>query len=266
MRNLLRLLAARHAAFLAASAVLLGLFQYLICAAVASVDVGGALQVVMQSVPPLLRGLVETQLFGGLTPRGLLAFGWNHPVAHALGTAPAIVLAARAIAGEAERGTIELELAQPLRRSIYLAAHVGFAAWALTMVTVAGIAGTLIGQRVFGLPGFRPGVVAALGIDYLLLQFAWFAVTLLFSAWGREGGRVAAIGFLVALVSYFAQVIGQLWEHAAFVLPYTLHDYFSPRDLLVDGTSVLQPALVLLAVSVVGVGTAAWRFATRDLP
>lgn len=266
MRNLLRLLAVRHAAFLATSAVLLGLFQYLICAAVASVDVSGALQVVMQSVPPLLRGLVETQVFGGLTPRGLLAFGWNHPVAHALGTAPAIVLAARAVAGEAERGTIELELAQPLRRATYLAVQVGFAACALALVTLTGIAGTLIGQRVFGLPGFRPGVVAALGLDYLLLQFTWFGITLLISAWGREGGRVAAIGFLVALVSYFAQVIGQLWERASFVLPFTLHDYFSPRDLIVEGASVVRPALVLLAVSVACVCAAWWRFATRDLP
>jgi len=35
--------------------------------------------------------MIENQLLGGLSNRGILAFGWNHPVAQALGTALAII-------------------------------------------------------------------------------------------------------------------------------------------------------------------------------
>lgn len=266
MRSLLRLLGARHAPFLAMSALLLGAFQFLICAAVASADVGGAIQTLMQSLPPLVQSVVATQVFGGLTVKGLLAFGWSHPIAHALGTAVAIVLAMRAIAGESETGAIELLLTQPLSRSGYFAAQVGFALVALAVVTAAGLAGTVIGQRVFGLERFGVLALGRLGLGYFLLQGAWYGITLLLSAFGREGGRVASVGFLIALTSYIANVIGALWQRAAFILPWTLHDYFSPRNLLMKGASMARPMAVLLVVMVASVVLAGWRFRQRDLP
>jgi ABC-2 type transport system permease protein len=264
--NLLRLLGWRHAGYMVGSALLHGLFQYLICAAVASADVGGALQALMSSLPPILRSLVSSQLFGGLTPQGLMAFGWNHPIAHALGTAVAIILGSRAIAGESETGAMELLLSQPISRPRYLAACVGFALGALALVSVGGIVGTVAGQRGFGLEGFEVPALAKLGANFFLLQCSWFGITLMLSAFGREGGRVASGSFLIALLSYLAQVIGRLWERAAFVLPYTLHDYFSPQAILVQGEGIARPAVVLAAVVVGTVGIACWRFQQRDLP
>ena len=132
--NLLRHIATRRAPFLVMAGLLLGWFQFLICAAVSSVDIGAAIQTLMNSLPPMLRELVATQFFGGLNERGLLAFGWNHPIAHALGTAVAIVLGSRAVAGEIETGAVELLLSQPLSRTTYLAMHVLFALVALALV------------------------------------------------------------------------------------------------------------------------------------
>src|SRR5262249_61009467 len=111
--NLLRHLAVRHAPFLAASAALLAAFQFLICAAVGSVDVSGALEALVRSLPPLLQEIVSSQLFGGFTARGLLAFGWSHPITHALGSAVAVVPAARARAGGPATGAPEPLLTQP---------------------------------------------------------------------------------------------------------------------------------------------------------
>ena len=266
MRNLLRSLAARHAAFVAVSGLLLAAFQYLICAAVASVDVSGAIAKLLDSLPPMLQTMVSATLFGGLSEHGLLAFGWNHPIAQAIGAAVAIVLAARAVAGEAETGAIELLLSQPLSRGRYFAAQAGFALAALALLTLAGLGGTLLGQRVFHVTPFAGIALARLGVDYLLLQCAWFGITLLLSAFGREGGRVASAGFLVALASYIVQVIGQLWERAAFLAPYTLQHYLRPQEILVKGAGVAEPAAVLLAVTLVS-ALAAWlRFRRRDLP
>jgi ABC-2 type transport system permease protein len=264
--TLLQLLAARRAQFVGLCGLLLGGFEYLICAAVGSADVSGALQTLMQSLPPFLQELVTSQFFGGLSERGLLAFGWNHPIAHALGTAAAIVLGSRAVAGESESGALELLASQPLSRGRYLRTQVLFGWVALALVTLAGIGGTMAGQRVQHLEPFSGSQLLRLGGNFFLLLCAWYAITLVLSVFGREGGRVAGIAFLVALLSYIGQVIGRVWQAAAFVLPWSLHDYFAPQTLLLGTASVLRPLVTLLAVTVAGVTLAAWRFQRRDLP
>ena len=128
VRNLLRALVARHAAFVALSGLLLAAFQFLICAAVASVDVSGR----ARDAP-------------GVAAADAAGHGLRHAVRRVLGARPArlrlertrsrrrsgaavaIVLAARAVAGEAETGAIELLLSQPLSRGRYFAAQAGFA-------------------------------------------------------------------------------------------------------------------------------------------
>jgi len=266
MRNLLRLLLARHLAYVLASACLLGGFQWLICAVVASTDVTGALGTLVQSLPPMIQSMVSEQFFGGFSKASLLAFGWAHPIAQAVGAALAIVLATQAVAGEAETGTIELTLAQPIARRAYLAAHVVFAFAMLAAVTLAGLAGTLAGGRFYGLEPFRLAALARLGLDYLALQAALFGLTLMFSTFGREGGRVALLGFLCALVSYLVHVIGTMWEGWKPLVPYTLHAYYVPRDILVQGAGVTRPAATLFAVALGGLLVAWWRLRRRDLP
>ena len=176
------------------------------------------------------------------------------------------MLAARAVAGELETGSLELLLSQPMSRGQYLGTHVVFGLLAIALLSLAGVTGARLGQVVFHMEPFPPGRLVALGLNYFLLQAAWFGVTLVFSAFGREGGRVTRLGFLVALGSYFAQAIGQLWSEAGIVLPWTLHHYFSPQGILIRGTSVVRPALTLLAVATASLGAAAWRFRGRDLP
>jgi ABC-2 type transport system permease protein len=266
MPELLRWLAARNAFFLLATAALLAAFQYFICLAVASVNIGGALQAVLGNLPPALRRAAMAQLFGGASPQGLLAFGWNHPVAHALGAALAILLGSRAIAGEIESGALELHLAQPLRRAGYLAAQIGFALAALGLLTAAGLAGTLVGQGVYDLPRFPAAVLARLAAGFWLLQCAWFALALALSSFGREGGRVASRAFLLALASYFGQVIGLLIPRAAPILPCTLHHYFAPQAILIERAPVAGDLAVLAGVAAVGLAAAGWRFGRRDVP
>lgn len=266
IRNLLRLLVVRHAPFVAATALLLGGFQFLICAAVASVDVAGALSTLMQSMPPLFQSFLASQLLGGFSKSGMLAFGWAHPIAQALGAALAITLGTQAIAGEAEAGTIELTLAQPISRRAYLAAQVLFALGSLLLLTAVGIAGTIVGERTYGLAPFAAGRLLRFGADFWWFQAAWFALSLLFSSWGREGGRVALVAFLLAIVSYLVHVIGSMWSAWKPLVPWTLHAYFAPQEILVQGAGVGKPALVLGGVVLVSLAAAWLRFQRRDLP
>lgn len=265
MGNLLAREWRRNAVFLAVAAALLAAFELMLCAMVASVDMGGALAQVMQFAPPLLRALIEQQLGGG-SPAMVLAFGWNHPVAHALMSAVAIALAARAIAGEVEHGTIELVMAQPLTRRAYFGAYAVFGLAALAAVIGVGVLATAVGQRLYSLEAFGAARLGALFANALLLQLAIYAITLLASAVGREAGRVALFGVLVAVLSYLVNAIATLWPRAAFARPASLHAYFEPRELLVDGRWAATSVLVLGGVCAVAVALAYRRFSRRDLP
>jgi ABC-2 type transport system permease protein len=262
--NLMRRQLARNAVFLAIAALMLGGFEILLCAVVASIDVEGAFGQMLQFAPPIVRTMIEQNLMGG-SPAGVLAFGWNHPVVHALLTAVAITLAARAIAGEVESGSIELVLAQPLSRARYFAAHVLFGLAALSAVLTTGAAGTAIGQAAFSIPGFGLRL-GALFINMLLLQTAIYALTLLASAFGREGGRVALVGVLLAVLSFLVNAIATLWSRAEFAKPYSLHSYFDPRQVLVQDTLSGASLAILAVVTVLATGAAYLRFARRDLP
>src|SRR5258708_6589710 len=60
--------------------------------------------------------MIEQNLMSG-TPAGVLAFGWNHPVVHALPSAFGLSVEGRAIAGEALWR--KAEFARPYSRHAY---------------------------------------------------------------------------------------------------------------------------------------------------
>ena len=264
MLNVMRRQLERNRVFLLAALLVLAGFELLVCAMVASVDVESAFGQMTQFAPPVFRAMIEQSLMGG-SPAAVLAFGWNHPVVHALLSAVAITLPARAIAGEVENGAIELVLAQPLSRGRYFAAHLLFGVGAMSVVIAAGLAATAIGQRIYSLEpfGWR---LAALFVDALLLQLAIYGATLLASAFGREAGRVALVGVLVAVLSFLVNAVATLWSKAEFAKPYSLHTYFDPRQVLVQGHLPWSSVAVLAAVAAIAIGAAFWRFSRRDLP
>src|SRR5262249_566579 len=205
MFNIIRRLFFHHRAFLIACAVLLWGFQFLTCAIISSMDLPKAFDQFLAFAPPVIRTLIEQSMVGG-SIAGVLAFTWNHPATHPLVTAVAITLGARAVAGEVENGVIELVLAQPISRTNYLLAHLMFAIFSMAMVTFSGLLGAIVGQAVFGLQQFEWYRLLKLLANLFLLQLAFYSLTLLFSSFGRENGRVAVLGVLVAIVSFLDNV------------------------------------------------------------
>ncbi len=265
MWNLIKRLSGRYRLFLTLTAILLSGFQYLICAVVSTVNITDAFSDLMSRIPEFMRTLVEQEFFGTLNPGGILAFGWNHPISQALGTATAIVLASRAVAGEIEGGHMEFILSHPISRGQYLAGQVLFALLILGILSIVGVGGTLLGQHLFDLELFGVVPLVKLALNYFLLQCAWYGITLLFSVFGREAGIVATIGFLLAVVSYIVQVIGHLWTRASFLLPYSLHTYYAPQTVLNENTMQGTSLLVLTVVCITTVAAAAGYFYRKDI-
>ena len=220
----------------------------------------------------------------------MLSIGYVHPLMLTVFCVWAIGRAAGAVAGEIDRGTMELLLAQPLARyrvivthlvvdlatfpvlclSLWLGNWVGIYAFDVREVGNTGLPETLVDPRMFA-----PGL-----FNVAALLFAVSGYTMWLSAAGRFRWRVLGLAVLLTLVQFLINVVGQLWSAAAFLRPATVFFYFQPQGIVlkhlwtIDLASVwdlkrpvpVSGIGVLVAVGVIGYAMALWTFCRRDLP
>ncbi|MBA2720983.1 MAG: ABC transporter permease subunit [Chloroflexi bacterium] len=215
-------------------------------------------------------GVIPRQMadFGGadvFSLGGSIALGYLHPISIILVSIFAIGFATAAVAGERERGTLEVLLARPLsRRTVYvtlLAVTLTF----IGLILVAASIGTVIGSAI-------AGVLDQLPIERL--PFVWVNGLLLWGSFAAIGLAASvsfdrftpAIGATLAIVivSYFLYVLGSLWPDAKGLEPYSLFHYLSTREILGGTVDVLGFGL-LAAVGAVAIAWALIEFPRRDL-
>jgi len=215
-------------------------------------------------------GLLPQQFarFGGgdvFTLSGSVALSLIHPIPMILTSVFAVGFSANAIAGERQRGTLEVVLARPLaRRSLYftlLISTFGFIAIAIAMVLAGNILGSTLSGVLAELPLRRMPLVWLNGV----LLFGSFAAIGL--ALSSSFDRAApAIGWTlgIVVVMYVLEVLGSLWPDAEFLQPYSLFHYLKPRAVLTGGAQAFDFAL-LATVIVVAMAWAIAVFPRRDL-
>ena len=215
-------------------------------------------------------GAVPEQLtqFGGgniFTLPGSIALGIIHPIAVALSCVFAVGFAAAAVAGERQRGTLEVLLARPVsRRATYGTLFVATLVF-VGVATAAALVGTVVSSAVFGVLD---------QLDISMMPLLWLNATLLYLAFGSVAlaasvsfDRLApalgiALGFTV--VSYFLEVLGSLWDAAKPLQPLSLFHYLDPQSVLL-GQARLSDLVVLGAAVLAGVAWSLVVFPRRDL-
>lgn len=215
-------------------------------------------------------GILPAQFakFGGgdiFSVPGTIALGLIHPICIILTSVFSVGFSTTAIAGERQRGTLEVALARPLsRRTFYLTlleATFGFVA-----ITVAALlAGSLTGAAF-------AGVGAEVPIRYVPLL--WLNGVLLFGSFAAIGLGASAsfdrippslgvtLGFVVLM--YFFDILGELWPAAEKLQPYSLFHYLKPKSILLGTVTPLDDA-ILAAVIVAAIAWALIVFPRRDL-
>lgn len=232
-----------------------------------------------------------------------LTIGYVHPLMQIIFCIWAIGRAASAVAGELDRGTMELLLAQPIPRRSVILSHLAVDAIVIPLIALSLWAGTALGYRLVG-----PFEVTAADIEPLKkLPFAvkinpeflkvdpwafgpaaWnigaflFAVsglTMALSAAGRFRGRVIGVAVVAALAMFVANIIGQMWDAAAVLRPLSVFYYYQPQQIILNqrwtvdpgplwgtGPMPLNVVAVLVAVGAAGYALAMAVFVRRDLP
>ncbi|VTT99485.1 Uncharacterized protein OS=Rhodopirellula baltica SH28 GN=RBSH_00634 PE=4 SV=1: ABC2_membrane_2 [Gemmataceae bacterium] len=197
-------------------------------------------------------------------PNDFLAMGMLHPIVLTMCLVWGVGRAAGAVAGELDRGTMELLMSQPVPRNRLIFAHFLVDLVVLPALCLAFFAGTQLGLLLVGDfvpdystlksltgPGGRalplqipdnpePLPVSGLGevtglMNTFALMFAVSGITVAISAAGRSRGRVTGLAVLVVMTMFVANTIGQLWEPAGFVRPLTLFFYYQPQKVMLDG-------------------------------
>ncbi len=143
---------------------------------------------------------------------GSVSLGFVHPLAVGLCLVFALGFAVNAIAGERQRGTLEVLLARPIsRRRVY--ATLAVAAFLFVGVTVAGLAlGAFAGSALTGRAAdLGASNLPLVWLNAFLLYGAIAAISLAASVAFDRLGPAIAVSLAIVLFSYFLDVIGQIW-------------------------------------------------------
>jgi ABC-type transport system involved in multi-copper enzyme maturation permease subunit len=215
-------------------------------------------------------GMIPEQFarFGGgdvFSLAGAIALSLIHPIAIILTSVFAVGFAASAVAGERQRGTLEVALSRPVsRQGLYfslLAASIGFIAITIAALLAGGVSGATFS-----------GVAGELSFGALPLL--WLNSVLLFGAFASTG-LAASVSFDrlppamgctlgVVIVMYVLEVLGSLWPEAEALQPYSLFHYLKAKAILTGSVPFFDLA-ILSGVIVAGASWALVVFPRRDL-
>ncbi len=215
-------------------------------------------------------GLLPEQFarFGGgdvFSLPGSIALGFIHPISIILTSVFAVGFSASAVAGERQRGTLEVALARPIsRRRFYLsllAASFGFIAISIAALLAGSVSGATFAGVVKEL-AFRN--LPLLWLNSVLLFGAFAAIALAASiSFDRLAPALGTtLGIVIAM--YVLEVLGSLWPAAGFLQPYSLFHYLKAKAIL---TGFVAPfdLIVLASVILIAMAWALVVFPRRDL-
>jgi ABC-type transport system involved in multi-copper enzyme maturation permease subunit len=175
-----------------------------------------------------------------------------------LGIAAAVLFANGAVAGEAQRGTLEIWLARPLSRKRILTERwlSGALAVALPIFATTATIPLLLHQVQEDL-AFRPLLLCAAQESALLL--AIYSLTFLCSSVGRSPGGIA-FGVLFLMIFQFAVYLVERVTHASL---FRLTDVPRFMAIFEGGSLELRFFLPLVASSAVCLGLSLYAFERR---
>jgi len=196
------------------------------------------------------------------TPEGYLATEFFTAVPITL-VIFAVVAGTAATAGEESAGTLEMLLAQPIRRRrVIVEKAVGITA-AVSVALLAGFPGILLGQLFVDFDVSPLRTLAAMVATLPLLYF-FAALAMLAGATLPTRALAVAVTTAAAVAAYVVHTLGVLVDVFSQLRKLTPF-YWSDASKALIGDFELWRSLVLLAAAAALIVLAAWAFERRDI-
>lgn len=200
-----------------------------------------------------------------LTLPGTITLGMQHPFAIALTSVFGVGVAALAIAGERQSGTLEVLLARPIPRRTLL-----ITIWVALLVLVAAVVAGLVGGMVIGaitqdlLDELALGQMPLVWLNGLLLWTGFLSFSLAMSATFDRSGPAIGLSLAFLLINYFLEILGSLWADAAWTQEYSLFHHFQPSEILAGKADPFDFVLLVFVIAI-SLAYALLLFPRRDL-
>ena len=196
---------------------------------------------------------------------GYIGLGFIHPITLLLMGIFAVGFPLAAIAGERQRGTLEVLLARPISRHSLFATLFVAGALVLAVLMAMELIGAYVGAIASGVGNeLHAGNLVLLWFNGWLLFLAIMAITFGLSVSFDRLGPALSITLVFVVVSYFLDVIGSLWPAAAWIQTYSVFDLVRAKHVVELGL-IPEHVLALIIIVAAGVGYAWFVFPRRDL-
>jgi ABC-2 type transport system permease protein len=231
----------------------------------------GRFRLILELLPAELEKLSPVPWSQLLTTEGRVAMSYSEPLVMLIAAVWGIGRGSDAVSGELGRGTLEMLLGQPVRRSAIILSQGSVTALGAGLIAMSAWLGTAAGLSTIQLEStVQPGLFVLPAINLFALTFFLAGITTLASAPDRYRWRTLGIAGSFYVVEMIVEVVGLVVERAAWIRWLTFFSAYKPPRLVTQpDTAVLlawQHCGVLIGLGLVGYLAATAVFCRRDLP
>lgn len=266
----LRTLAEGRGIILGCAAVLLAFF-WLSVWMLSMVQLVKLPKLLTEFLPSWMHGMVPIPMEDVGTYQGVLSLTYMDPVVLFTLTVFAIARGSDIVSGQLDRGTLEMLLAQPVRRMTLFASHAAVTVGGAGLLALASLLGTLIGLSLVRLPdpvSAKTFVPAA--INLFALTFFLAGLTSVVSACQRYRWQTISWVGAFYIVQLIIKVVSRASPKLQWLAQWTFFGAFEPSVLATAKEDMLSLSLqyngILLGMGLAAYALAALVFCRRDLP
>jgi ABC-2 type transport system permease protein len=168
------------------------------------------------------------------------------------------------LAGEIDHKTIDVLLAQPIRRErLVLARYAALVPIVILLITAA-LAGIVTGITAINVTASVPWL--AYTLSYMgMFVLAFGAIALFISAYLSDSRRAVLVSLGVLVTMYFLETLGSVVDLLGPIRYLSLFHYAQYNAILMSRTLSLADFVVMLAVAVVFLALTVYAFRRRDI-
>lgn len=255
---------------LACSCALMFCFHWLFVWLSSKIDLG-ALGMFLVQLPKEFQKVSPIPMADIATPAGRVGLSYVDPVAIIAATAWGIARGSDAVSGPLGRGTLEMLLAQPVRRTSVLFVQAAVTTLGAAMIGLYSWTGTAVGLATVDLKAdISPLLYVPAAANLAALAFFMAGVTTMLSSFDRYRWRSIGISAGFYVISLIFKLVARMatgWERLIYA---SFLGAFEPLLFINDAENGWRFALqyngVLVGLGITAYTVAAMVFCKRDLP
>ena len=242
------------------------LFQIAVCGIVHDNEKVKAFLQYIDMLPSFIKAFMGGEVLQIGNIAGLIAIGYQEPFVLLLYMLYAVGVPTALLAGEVQRGTMELILSrQTTKTQIYICAGLITVVGMYALVVVMFL-GTVAATNLYDFEQEVPLYsFFKLAINGGILASTVGGIALLAAACFRRG---TAVGVTVAylVVNYFAEMIAEWWPRMKWLEPITLFNYVDDAKIFTQSAWPVGDMSILISILVISTVAGGVIWSRRDLP